>query len=315
MGDIKAANLDLESGKYNNHNGADDNTKNKAKYDKNHDKTHQRWHYIKSLAWLKPILALCMLYLISLAIVAAVFSRLPPLSSVTSASSSSSDSVGGAITTTTKELTLSLPKDFNDLRVARETLELYRKAHGWEVLQLLTVCYLFLQTFMIPGAIAINILAGSLYPFWYAFTFAAIVSTIGASCNYWLARLILRDIVRNLFPQKVAVFQGEIKKHHADLLNYMLFLRVTPLFPAWFISLASPLVGVPFRIFLIATAIGHQGVNFFSIKAAQALQSMNSVEDFWSIGNIALLMAAGVVALVPVMYTRWQAKTKATAES
>ena len=72
-------------------------------------------------------------------------------------------------------------------------------------------------------------------------------------------------------------------------------------------------MGVPFRIFFIATAIGHQGVNFFSIKAAQALQSMNSVEDFWSIGNIALLMAAGVVALAPVMYTRWQAKKKATA--
>lgn len=36
----------------------------------------------------------------------------------------------------------------------------------------------------------------------------------------------------------------------------MLFLRVTPLIPNWFVNVASPIVGVPISTFAIATFIG-----------------------------------------------------------
>ena len=51
---------------------------------------------------------------------------------------------------------------------------------------------LFLQVFMMPGAIFINVLAGSLYGLWGTFLVIAAVSTLGASLNYWLSRLIVR---------------------------------------------------------------------------------------------------------------------------
>jgi len=36
----------------------------------------------------------------------------------------------------------------------------------------------------------------------------------------------------------------------------MLCARITPVVPKWFVNLVSPLVGIPFKIYLIATIIG-----------------------------------------------------------
>lgn len=265
-------------------------------------RVHPRWAYLKSGTWLKPLMALILLYVAGSCVVIFLFSRLPAFNSVIESDE--------AMTVQAKKLTLSLPHDFDELRQARQTLELYREAHALDVLILLTACYIFLQTFMMPGAVAINILAGSLYPFWSAMSFTSIVSTIGASCNFWLIKLILRDVVKNIFPSKVQAFELEVQRHHANLFHYMLFLRVTPLLPAWFINLGSPIVGVPFTTFLIATAIGHQGVNFFTVEAGETLATMNSMADLWSIQNIALLCVAGAVALIPVVWGRSRASQK-----
>lgn len=51
---------------------------------------------------------------------------------------------------------------------------------------------LWVQVFMIPGAMFINVLAGSLYGLWGTFCVIACVSTLGAGLNYWLARLLVR---------------------------------------------------------------------------------------------------------------------------
>lgn len=45
---------------------------------------------------------------------------------------------------------------------------------------------------MIPGAMFINVLAGSLYGLWGTFCVIACISTLGACLNYWLARLLVR---------------------------------------------------------------------------------------------------------------------------
>lgn len=36
----------------------------------------------------------------------------------------------------------------------------------------------------------------------------------------------------------------------------MLFLRLTPLIPNWFVNLGSPLVGMPYKYFIIASFFG-----------------------------------------------------------
>lgn len=45
----------------------------------------------------------------------------------------------------------------------------------------------------------------------------------------------------------------------------MLFAHVV-LQQSWFINLASPIVGVPFPLFLLGTALGHQPSNLITVQ-------------------------------------------------
>lgn len=50
------------------------------------------------------------------------------------------------------------------------------------------------------------------------------------------------------------------------LLNYMLFLRITPTLPNTFINVASPIVDVPYHTFFLATLIGLIPAAYVTVK-------------------------------------------------
>ena len=49
---------------------------------------------------------------------------------------------------------------------------------------------------------------------------------------------------------------SQVQEHKDDLLSYVMFLRMTPVLPNWFINLASPHVGVPVMTFFWSTFFG-----------------------------------------------------------
>lgn len=58
------------------------------------------------------------------------------------------------------------------------------------------------------------------------------------------------------FPEKMARWEREVLTQREHLFNYVVFLRVTPILPNWFINLASPLIGVPLAPFFFGTLAG-----------------------------------------------------------
>jgi uncharacterized membrane protein YdjX (TVP38/TMEM64 family) len=263
--------------------------------------TKPKRHYLRSAAWLRCIFTLLVLYASGLSLIVTLFNRLPPVAEL--AEKTSARTSIKSVTTHAASLRLAVPHSVRELREVRVTLETYRDTYGTQVLALLASSYIFLQTFMIPGPLAINVLAGSLYPFGAAMVFTAVVSTIGASLNYWMVRLLLRDAVAAVFPARVAAFRAEVAAK-AHLLNWMLFIRVTPVLPHWFVNLASPIVGVPFPVFLLATVVGHQPMNFITVQTGAALASIESFSDVYNSRNIAFLMLVGLVALLPIVIKR-----------
>lgn len=60
----------------------------------------------------------------------------------------------------------------------------------------------------------------------------------------------------------------QIAKRREKLLNYMLFLRVTPTLPNLFINLASPIVDIPFHIFFSATLLGLIPAAYITVRVS-----------------------------------------------
>ena len=81
-------------------------------------------------------------------------------------------------------------------------------------------------------------------------------SSVGASFCYLLSKRFFGATVRTSFQDRLTMWTNEVQRQRNTLMSYMLFLRVTPFFPNWFINLAAPHVGVPLSIFFAATFIG-----------------------------------------------------------
>lgn len=253
------------------------------------------WSYISSYKWVRPIAVLAVLYCVALFLLLSLFWRLPSKDTL----SSQAQVQDG------EELLLKLPTNFQEAQAVKATLALYKENCSGLVIALLIAFYLFLQVFMIPGAIFINVLAGSLYGLWGTFCVIACVSTLGAGLNYWLAKLLVREVLLGLFPGRIDAFGKTLLKHKLHLANYMIFLRVTPFLPSWFINMASPVVGFPFREYILGTAVGLQPLNFILVQAGQTLGQLHSYRDLYSAWNISKLGICAVLAVSPVLYQRF----------
>lgn len=60
-------------------------------------------------------------------------------------------------------------------------------------------------------------------------------------------------------------------KRRERLLNYMLFLRLTPTLPNTFINFASPIVDVPYHTFFLATLVGLIPAAFVTVRVIYLL--------------------------------------------
>lgn len=199
---------------------------------------------------------------------------------------------------------LKLPRTLADLRLLKDHLASYAQHYPAKFILGYCSTYIFMQTFMIPGTIFMSLLAGALFGVGKGLFLVVFNATAGASSCYFLSKLIGRPIVIWLWPEKLRYFQAEIAKHRDKLLNYMLFLRVTPTLPNLFINLASPIVDIPFLTFFLATVIGIIPASYITVRAGLALGDLKSVKDLYDYKTLAVLFLIGSILLFPTLLKR-----------
>uniref|UniRef100_A0A2M4BTL1 Putative conserved plasma membrane protein n=2 Tax=Anopheles marajoara TaxID=58244 RepID=A0A2M4BTL1_9DIPT len=200
---------------------------------------------------------------------------------------------------------IKVPFDIEDAKQLGRVLDRYKDLYYLEVMFGIILVYIFLQTFAIPGSLFLSILSGFLYSFPVALTLVCFCSALGATLCYLLSQLVGRRLVKFYFPERARLWAAQVDHHRADLLSYMLFLRMTPFLPNWFINLVAPVIGVPLFPFALGTFLGVAPPSFIAIQAGKTLYKMTSSSDAFSWGSIALLAAFSVVALVPVIFKRY----------
>ncbi|KAJ0111352.1 hypothetical protein Patl1_03535 [Pistacia atlantica] len=204
------------------------------------------------------------------------------------------------------------------LHCNRDHLENYTSDYTVQVLVGYCVVYIFMQTFMIPGTVFMSLLAGSLFGVIKGVALVVFTATAGASSCYFLSKLIGRPLVFTLWPDKLVFFQDQVARRRESLLNYMLFLRLTPTLPNTFINVASPIVDVPYHIFFLATVIGLIPAAYVTVKnrdplydmlgywgkAGIALGELQSLGDLYDFKSVATLFFIGVVSITPTLVSK-----------
>ncbi|CAA6667047.1 unnamed protein product [Spirodela intermedia] len=175
---------------------------------------------------------------------------------------------------------LKMPRSLEDLQVLRDHLESYASDYTLQVLVGYCAVYIFMQTFMIPGTIFMpsspELSSGP-----SGVALVVFAATAGASsCFSW------------------------------KLLNYMLFLRVTPTLPNTFINMASPIVDVPYHTFFLATFIGLIPAAFVTVRAGIALGDLKSVNDLYDFQSVATLFLIGAISVTPTILSKARTRTR-----
>ncbi|XP_032619490.1 transmembrane protein 41A [Chelonoidis abingdonii] len=194
---------------------------------------------------------------------------------------------------------LKFPSDLEELRELAEFLQYYKQEHQSYVLLLFCAAYLYKQSFAIPGSSFLNILGGALFGPWIGLLLCSALTSVGATCCYLLSRAFGKQFVVYWFPDKVAMLQRKVEENRSCLFFFLLFLRLFPMTPNWFLNLASPILNIPVSQFFFSVLIGLIPYNFICVQMGAILSQITSLDAIFSWGTLLKLLAIAMVALIP----------------
>nr|DBA20004.1 TPA: hypothetical protein GDO54_015745 [Pyxicephalus adspersus] len=90
-----------------------------------------------------------------------------------------------------------------------------------------------------------------------------------------------------------------IEENRSSLFFFLLFLRLFPMTPNWFLNLSSPILNIPVGQFFFSVLIGLLPYNFICVQTGSILSKIKSLDDMFSWGTLLTLLAIAVAALIP----------------
>lgn len=115
------------------------------------------------------------------------------------------------------------------------------------------VLYLIIVAVSFPGASALTITSGLIFGGLLGGALTVIGATLGAVIIFLIARSSLGDVLE----KKAGPFiQKMIAGFHKDQFQYLLTLRLTPIFPFWVVNIVPALLNMKLGSYALATMIG-----------------------------------------------------------
>lgn len=189
------------------------------------------------------------------------------------------------------------------LKANRQILLAYYTDHQWSTVLGFMLIYILQTIFSLPGAAIMSLAAGAIFGAIRGTLYASFAATIGATLAFLVYRYLLRDLVLSKFGSRLAGMNRELEVRG---LNYLLFLRLVPVFPFFIINMAASLTHLPLRTFVLGTMIGIIPSGFIFVNAGASLATIDSLADIASprvLGSLALL---GLSALLPALYSHFK---------
>ncbi|XP_073664703.1 transmembrane protein 41B isoform X1 [Tursiops truncatus] len=203
-----------------------------------------------------------------------------------------------------ERMNMKVPRDMDDAKALGKVLSKYKDTFYVQVLVAYFATYIFLQTFAIPGSIFLSILSGFLYPFPLALFLVCLCSGLGASFCYMLSYLVGRPVVYKYLTEKAVKWSQQVERHREHLINYIIFLRITPFLPNWFINITSPVINVPLKVFFIGTFLGVAPPSFVAIKAGTTLYQLTTAGEAVSWNSVFVLMILALLSILPAIFQK-----------
>jgi uncharacterized membrane protein YdjX (TVP38/TMEM64 family) len=131
--------------------------------------------------------------------------------------------------------------------------------------------YVCVAALSLPGGLILTATGGLLFGWLLGGIAAVAAATIGATIIFMVARSALGGGLTTRAAPWIAKLRAGFETH---ALSYLLFLRLVPAFPFWFVNIAPAILGVSLRTYVIGTFFGIIPATFAFAAAGAGLDSV-----------------------------------------
>ena len=186
--------------------------------------------------------------------------------------------------------------------------------------------YVAVGAFSVPGGAFLTAAGGLAFGVALGGIATVVGATIGAVILFLSARPACGELLMNAKSAWALTLRQGFER---NALSYLLFLRLVPVFPFWFVNIAAAVLRVPLKTFIIGTFIGiipatlafaSAGAGLGSVIASAkssyqaCLAAGRGADCTFTIPKSALftkelalaLVLLGLLALIPVIVERWR---------
>lgn len=168
--------------------------------------------------------------------------------------------------------------------------------------------YIVTVALSLPGATILTLCGGAIFGSVTGTLVVNIGAIIGATLAFLVARFLLRDWVETKFGEKLKPFNDGFSR---NAVNYMLFVRLVPVFPFFLINLLSGLTQVRLPVYIFGTMVGTLPGTFVYANAGSNLASIDQLSDIASPGMLGAFALLGLFALIPTFYKYYKGRKAA----
>ena len=177
---------------------------------------------------------------------------------------------------------------------------------------LYVLAFALVVAFSLPIAILVTPVGG----FLFGVTTGALLSVIGATLGSIAVFLAARTAFYDLFHARAGAMLAKLEDgFRRDSFNYLLFLRLVPVFPFWLVNIVPALLGMKLAPYTLATVIGiipgaivyaSVGAGFGMVIDRGEAPDLGIIFE-WRI--LLPLLGLALLALAPVLYAHLRGKT------
>jgi len=196
------------------------------------------------------------------------------------------------------------------IKANRDALLRFTEANFATALAIGFLVYVGAVAFSLPGGLLLSLTMGFVFGRWVGTALVVVAATIGAVILFLAARYIFADAAR----RRLGALGEKINAGFTEnAFNYMLFLRLVPVFPFFLVNLAPAFTSIPLRTFALATFVGVIPGTFVFVNLGETLGRIDSLQGLvsWQTGGAFALL--GAFALVPILLRKWRSKRASNA--
>lgn len=168
---------------------------------------------------------------------------------------------------------------------------------------LFTVIYILTVALSIPGATILTLMGGFLFGPFIAMLLINIGATSGAIIIFFISRYIVGNSIQIKYKTQLDKFNKELNENGT---NYLLTLRLIPLFPFFLINILSGLTTISWKKFAWTTSVGIIPGSFIYSYLGYAGTTIDSSDGFLTKEIIIALVLLGLLSLVPVLIKKFK---------